>query len=97
MRSTLMLVVVMMTACATDPAGELSGRHSKNGAQVPVERLGSVTSSALPAELRCGSKQVMWCAGGRVRNACQCVQIREAQDRVRRFAAQRDTSLFRNP
>jgi hypothetical protein len=93
----LVLLVLTIAGCATDPAGELSGRHAKNGSPVPVERLGSVTSSALPTELQCGSKQVMWCAGGRVRSACQCVQIREAQDRVRRFAAQRNTSLFRNP
>lgn len=91
------MVVMAIAGCATGSSGELSGRHGKNGGQASVERLGSITSAALPGELRCGSKQVMWCADGRSREACQCLYVREAQDRVRRMADQMNTSVFRKP
>ena len=94
MRVILIIAVSLIAACATDPAGRLSGVSGKNGGDMAVERLGAMTTASLPGELRCGAKQVMWCAGGRTREECQCVYVREAEERYRRMTEQLKRARF---
>lgn len=97
MKPVLWIAVMLLTGCVNSSGGDLSGRHEKNGEAVRVERLGAVTTSSLPGELRCGSKQVMWCAGGRSQESCKCLYVTEAENKVRRMADQLKSMRFPNP
>ena len=95
MRVAVILVMLVMSACASDPGRELQGRHLKNGAPERYERLGTITSTALPDETACGEKQIKWC--GAKSESCQCVYAHEARDRLRRMTDQLNTARFPNP
>jgi hypothetical protein len=87
------ILVLVVTGCANDRSS-LAGRHTKNGGLERVERLGVMTTSELPAEHQCSTRQIRWCSdrGGAIN--CKCVYVREAEDRVRRMARElRNQSL----
>lgn len=87
MRTAVVIMVVALAGCGTGQSG-FSGKHSKNGGPLRVERLGVVTTSELPAERQCGARAVRWCSDRGDRAACACIPVQQAKDRVRRLARQ---------
>ncbi len=85
MRILSVIIVLFVSGCATDSGGEISGKQLKNGGPVRYERLGTVTSVDMLAELHCGDKRVQWCAVRGRQQACRCMNIHQAQDQVRRM------------
>ena len=97
MRMTVLVALLFVAGCASDPGGELTGRYAKNGAHPVVERLGTVTTTSAPGELQCGSRQLMWCTGDRSGETCRCVYKHVAEERVRAIADRLKTDRFRTP
>lgn len=85
MRILSVIIALLVSGCATDSGGEISGKQLKSGGPGRYERLGSVTSADTLAEWQCGDKRVQWCGvRGREQN-CRCMNIHRAQDQVRRI------------
>jgi len=92
MRIYPVLICLVISGCATDTGRPLFGAHGKNGNPVRYERLGSITDQDVSTGPQCGSKQVSWCTERRERQNCQCLNVHEAEEKVRRMTAQ-----FRGP
>ena len=97
MRVFLVIIILLVTGCATDSGGEISGKQLKNGGPVRYERLGTVTRIDTPTELQCGEKRVKWCGVRGKEQSCQCLHIHRAQDQVRRMMGQSGNGIISNP
>ena len=81
------VTLLMVSACASGP-DEFVGRSAKNGAPVRFERLGAVTSTNVPVEATCDSKELKWCSTRNGKRACYCAKRFRTQDQLRRLARQ---------
>ena len=89
MRVLFVLVGLLISGCATDFGRTVSGSHTKSGGPIRFERLGTLTSEDISTRTRCGAKQVSWCVTSDPRETCQCVFVREAEDKVRQVLGDR--------
>ena len=97
MRLISVMVLLLVSGCASSPDYDLSGKQSKNGTPVRYERLGSVTSLDVPTDLKCNSRQVRWCNVVGSWKKCGCVYIHDAEEKVRRMAGQVRNQRRPNP
>jgi len=89
MRVLFVLVGLLISGCATDFDRTLAGSHTKSGGPIRFERLGALTSEDISSRTRCGAKQVSWCVTSDPRENCQCIFVRQAEDKVRQVLGQR--------
>jgi hypothetical protein len=96
MRVFLVITFLLVSGCASDAGGGISGKQSKNSGPVRYERLGAVTSIGVPDGLQCGTNKMKWCSVESRKESCQCLYIHQAEDKVRRMAGQLRNQRYSN-
>ena len=86
MRVIVFLLVLTVAGCSSQSG--MSGKSAKNGQVMQYERLGTLTSYEMPTEMKCGRRQVQFCAPDSQGQNCTCVHRDIAKDRIRRMADQ---------
>lgn len=87
-RITILMTVLVVAGCGTN-AG-ITGKQQKHGGPVRIERLGTTTTTDLVDERSCSRRQVLWCDRRVGPQRCQCIYMKQAEDRVRRMTGQTD-------
>ena len=86
MRIFTVVLLLVLAGCSSQSG--LSGKQTKNGQVMQYERLGTLTSYDMPTAMKCGSRQVQFCAPDSQGGNCTCVHRDTARDKIRRLADQ---------
>ena len=89
MRVIVFLLILTAAGCSSQSG--LSGKSAKNGSVMQYERLGTLTTYDVPTDVKCGGRQVQFCAPDSQGQRCTCVHRDVARDRIRRMADQLNT------
>ena len=90
MRVFSVLLVLLISGCATNMAGSFRGEHARNPGPDRYARLGAITNEDVPDLDTCRRNPLAWCSGEAAGENCRCLLIHEAQEKVRQIARRRD-------
>jgi hypothetical protein len=81
MRILFLVMIMLISACASNAPGNLQGNAGKSDRSVVYKHLDADPNYILPDAFRCRANSVLVCSVGQGKSDCRCQTINEADAR----------------